>query len=196
MGFCHGVLTNSQPLNELATTYAARLKICLSPRLQYESPWKCLKRPVGPASGDARPRNAVNELLICAAPGRRWRCRSARDALDLADRIILAVDRQQRRRLGEVDRIDHALNLRGYGHRIARAVGGGRGQLVLAVRPLRAVIAFAVPGEGLVLPGLDGVAVAVDGLPGAAGDGDADVGVGGNAEAPGGRTVAQSRGAA
>src|ERR1700731_1405524 len=93
---------------------------------------------------------------------------SADDALDLADRVILAVDRQQRRRLGEVDRIDHALNLRGYGHRIARAVGGGRGQLVLAVRPLRAVIAFAVPGEGLILPGLDGVAVAVDGLPGAA----------------------------
>src|SRR5258707_15803926 len=37
MGFCHGVLTNSQPLTH-ATTYARRLKICLSPRLQYESP--------------------------------------------------------------------------------------------------------------------------------------------------------------
>src|SRR6266481_1878703 len=38
MGFCHGVLTNSQPLNSQVTTYAERLKICLSPRLQYESP--------------------------------------------------------------------------------------------------------------------------------------------------------------
>src|ERR1700688_3738600 len=164
MGFCHGVLTNSQPLNELATTYAARLKICLSPRLQYESPWKCLKRPVGPASGDARPRNAVNELLICAAPGRRWRCRSARDALDLADRVGLAVDRQQRRRLGEVDRIDHALDLGADGHRIAGGIGCGRGQLVLAIRPLRAVVASAVPGEGLVVAGVDGVAAGEDGL--------------------------------
>src|SRR5215207_30829 len=36
MGFCHGVLTNSQPLNSQVPTYAARLKICLSSRLQYE----------------------------------------------------------------------------------------------------------------------------------------------------------------
>src|SRR6266700_1635597 len=36
MGFCHGVLTNSQPLNSQVTTYAVRLKICLSPRVQYE----------------------------------------------------------------------------------------------------------------------------------------------------------------
>src|ERR1700753_3727939 len=38
MGFCHGVLTNSQPLNSQGITYLWRLKICLSPRLQYESP--------------------------------------------------------------------------------------------------------------------------------------------------------------
>src|SRR5438105_7785627 len=36
MGFCHGVLTNSQPLNSQWSMYAPRLKICLSLRLQYE----------------------------------------------------------------------------------------------------------------------------------------------------------------
>src|SRR3977135_4300836 len=36
MGFCHGVLTNSQPLNSQVTTYAVRLKICLSSTVQYE----------------------------------------------------------------------------------------------------------------------------------------------------------------
>src|SRR5215207_4282675 len=45
MGFCHGVLTNSQPLNSQVPTYAARLKNCLSSRLQYESPWKCILGP-------------------------------------------------------------------------------------------------------------------------------------------------------
>src|SRR5450755_745460 len=38
MGFCHGVLTNSRPLNSQVTTYAPRLKIYLSPRLQSEPP--------------------------------------------------------------------------------------------------------------------------------------------------------------
>src|SRR5205085_11789667 len=33
MGFCHGVLTNSQPLNSQCERYADPLKICLSPRL-------------------------------------------------------------------------------------------------------------------------------------------------------------------
>jgi hypothetical protein len=43
MGFCHGVLTNSQPLNSQCERYAEPLKICLSPRLQYESPCKYRK---------------------------------------------------------------------------------------------------------------------------------------------------------
>src|SRR5207237_6483948 len=43
MGFCHGVLTNSQPLNSQCERYADPLKICLSPSLQYESPCKCRK---------------------------------------------------------------------------------------------------------------------------------------------------------
>src|ERR1700760_3520302 len=34
MGFCHGVLTNSE--HSLGTKYACRLKICLSLTLQYE----------------------------------------------------------------------------------------------------------------------------------------------------------------
>src|SRR5436190_22576310 len=36
MGFCHGVLTNSQTLNSRLSMYASRLKICLSLRLQYD----------------------------------------------------------------------------------------------------------------------------------------------------------------
>src|SRR5215475_6002813 len=40
MGFCHGVLTNSQPLNSRRKIYARPLKIYLSPRPQYESPCK------------------------------------------------------------------------------------------------------------------------------------------------------------
>src|SRR5579862_1904724 len=38
MRLCHGVLTNSQPLKLTPSNYARRLKICLNPRLQYESP--------------------------------------------------------------------------------------------------------------------------------------------------------------
>src|ERR1700722_15454914 len=34
MRLCHGVLTNSQPLNSQVATYAQWLKICLSPGLQ------------------------------------------------------------------------------------------------------------------------------------------------------------------
>src|SRR5262245_5213171 len=40
VGLCHGVLTNSQPLNSHRQNYAVPLKICLSPRLQYKSPSK------------------------------------------------------------------------------------------------------------------------------------------------------------
>src|SRR5262249_13596685 len=46
VGLCHGVLTNSQPLNSHQQNYAAPLKICLSPRLQYESTCKCRKTRV------------------------------------------------------------------------------------------------------------------------------------------------------
>src|SRR6266851_9127519 len=99
------------------------------------------------------------------------------DALDLVDRVVLAVDRQQRRRLGEIDRIDHALYLGRDSHGIACGVGCGGGQLVFAVRPLRAVVAFAAPGEGLIVAGVDGVAAGEDGLAGAVGDRDGDVGI-------------------
>src|SRR6478672_8830385 len=53
MGFCHGVLTNSQPLNSLPTTYARLLKIYLSQQLQYESPLKCRAKVLSPPHGGA-----------------------------------------------------------------------------------------------------------------------------------------------
>src|SRR3984893_19494615 len=62
-----------------------------------------------------------------------------RDALDLADRVGLTPNGEQRWRLGEIDRGDHALHRGGDAHRIARAVGCGGGRLVLAVWPLGAV---------------------------------------------------------
>src|SRR5579871_5328772 len=79
--------------------------------------------------------------LWAAAGGRKL---LAGDALDLADRVGLAVDGQHRRRLGQVDRRDDALDIRRDGDIVARAVHRGGGHLVLAVGPLRAVIALAV----------------------------------------------------
>ena len=89
-------------------------------------------RPVLPqALGGAVPfllDRPVSASAVCALRG------LPRDALDLADRIGLAVDRQQRRRLREIDRTDDALNLFGNRDGIPRAICGGCGQLVLAVR--------------------------------------------------------------
>ena len=88
-------------------------------------------RPVLPqALGGAVPfllDRPVSASAVCALRG------LPRDALDLADRIGLAVDRQQRRRLREIDRTDDALNLFGNRDGIPRAICGGGGQLVLAV---------------------------------------------------------------
>ena len=56
----------------------------------------------------------VGRDKVCAV-GRREPSRLVHDALDLADRVGLAVDRQQRRRLGEIDRSDDALDLGGHG---------------------------------------------------------------------------------
>src|SRR4029078_1972350 len=74
---------------------------------------------------------------------------------------------------------------------VAGAVRSSGGHLVLAGRPLGAVVAFAVPAQDLVLTSLDGIAVAVDGLTSAVGNGDADIRVGRNTEIPGGRAVCQ-----
>src|SRR5947209_18415016 len=79
-----------------------------------------------------------------------WRSPSVRDALDLTHRVGLAVDREQRRGLRQVDGIDHALDLGRDRHRVARGIRRGGGQRIGAVRPLRAVIALAVPAERLV----------------------------------------------
>src|SRR5215469_5119107 len=78
-----------------------------------------------------------------------------RDAFDLVHGVGLAVDGQQRRRLGEVDGAycSHHLGADAYG--FARAVGCGRGQLVLAVRQLFAIAALAVPDERLIVAGVD-----------------------------------------
>src|ERR1700704_987493 len=105
------------------------------------------------------------------------RARSARtslanDAFDLADRVGLAVDRQQRRRQGEVYRADHALDLGGDSHGFACVVRYCGGQLVVAVRPLRAIGTLAVPEEVLIVAGLDIIAAAEDDLSGTVGDRD------------------------
>src|SRR3982075_444077 len=68
-------------------------------------------------------------------------------APDLIGRIVLPADREQSRRGGEIDRVDHALDFRRDGDVLARRVLAGRGQLVGAGRPLCAVIALAVPNE-------------------------------------------------
>src|SRR5258706_8532691 len=138
-------------------------------------------------SGDTAPKRIVNDLT-------RRRARSDEagnaaaglvgDALDLVDRVVLAVDRQQRRRLGEIDRIYRALYLGRDGDGIGCAVGCGRGQLVPAIRPLRAVVAPAVPGEGLIVASVDGVAPGEDGLAGAVGDRDGNVGIGRDTQLP------------
>src|SRR5258708_29177128 len=141
-------------------------------------------------SGDTAPKRIVNELT------RRWarshepesRNGLVGDALDLVDRVVLAVDRQQRRRLGEIDRIDHALYLGRDSDGIGRAVGRGRGELVPAIRPLRAVVASAAPGEGLIVAGVDGVAAVEDGLAGAVGARDGDVATSRCRPIPGHRT--------
>jgi hypothetical protein len=76
-----------------------------------------------PRSGDTGPKRIVNELIIyfggSIARARKRRGGLAGDALDLVDRVVLAVDRQQRGRLGQIYRIDHALYLGGDGHGIA-----------------------------------------------------------------------------
>src|SRR5260370_12761920 len=162
----------------------------------------------GPGSWDAGPKRTVTQPIVNSGRDRgpRW-CRPVSrirrttalvgsDAPDLVDRVGLAIDRQQRGRLGEIDRIDYPLYLGRDSHGIARGVGCGSGQLVLTIRPLRAVIALAVPAKGLIAAGVDGVAAGEDGLPGAVGDRDGDVGIGRNAEIPGGRSVGQGRGAA
>src|SRR3977135_2268079 len=87
--------------------------------------------------------------------------RLADDGPDLVDRVGLVVDRQQRWRLGQVHRTDGTLDARGNADGLAVVVGPGGGQGVLAVRPLRAVVALAVPAEGLVGAGGDRVAVGV-----------------------------------
>jgi hypothetical protein len=83
---------------------------------------------------------------------------SVHDALDLIDREGLAADRQQRRGFGEIDRTDHALDLRGDRHRIVRRVLGGRREGIVAGGLRGAVAALAVPGERLVVAGGDIVA--------------------------------------
>src|SRR6201996_9858589 len=89
---------------------------------------------------------------------------SIQDALDLVDRIGLAANRQEWRRLGEIDRGDHACDVRGDRHRIVRRVRGGSLERVVAVGLLGAVGALAVPGERLGVARGGGGAARVDGL--------------------------------
>src|SRR6185312_17007459 len=107
------------------------------------------------------------------------------DARDLAHRIGLAVDREQGRGLGKIDGAHHALDLRVDADGIARGVGCRCCERVLAIGPLRAVIALAVPGEGLVVAGAYRITAGIDSLPGTVGDRDVQVAVAGNIEIPG-----------
>jgi hypothetical protein len=60
-----------------------------------------------------RLKQIVNEVIIySSAPIAAKLLKGlVHDALDLVDRVGLAVDRQQWRRLGEIDRTDHTLDL-------------------------------------------------------------------------------------
>src|SRR5947209_1804288 len=130
----------------------------------------------------------VNERLRFSAPT-FW---LVDDALDLAHGVGPAADAQEWRGLGEVDRTDHAHHLAGDADRIAGAVGPGRGQLVLSVRPLRAVSALAVPGEGLVVAGgYGGEGLGEHGLTAAVADVDRHVGVRRDVQFPARRRIAQ-----
>src|SRR5450631_524668 len=82
---------------------------------------------------------------------------SAHDLLDLIDGVGLAADGQQRRGLGQIDRVDRALDLGADAYGGARTVGHGCGHGVLSGRQLRTVTALAVPVERLVLARADRV---------------------------------------
>ena len=70
--------------------------------------------------------------------------------MNLAQRVILPLDRQRRRRAGEIDRVDRGLDLRRNGRCLAASGNAGGGEGVIARRPDCAVIALAVPDEALV----------------------------------------------
>jgi hypothetical protein len=80
----------------------------------------------------------------------------AHHRLDLVERNILAGDRQKRRVLREIDRIDGGFNLGRDRDRLAVGVLGGDGDRVVATRPEGAVVAATVPDE-LLVARIDGV---------------------------------------
>src|SRR5262249_34697065 len=88
-------------------------------------------------------------LRMTALERRSWPLRSARahGALVLGEREVLAADRKPRRRLRQVDGIDHALDLGRHRDRLAAGILSGDRHRVVAVGPLHAVGALAVPGE-------------------------------------------------
>src|SRR5271169_5651658 len=107
---------------------------------------------------------------------------SVHDALDLVDGKGLAADRQQRRRLGEIDRTDDALYPSTDGHRVTGGVLRRRRERIIAVWPLGAIVALAVPGERLVIAGVHGEGPAENRLTAAVGDADIDIRTGSRAE--------------
>src|SRR4051794_5870747 len=76
------------------------------------------------------------------------------DVLDLVDREVRPADRQRRRSRAEIDAVDGTLHGGGDRDRVAAGVLRADRHFVIAVRPLRAVVALAVPIEVL-LPGIE-----------------------------------------
>src|SRR5277367_126278 len=106
-----------------------------------------VRRPGDRRGGNAAGRTVQPAAADAAPP-------SVHDALDLVDRVGVATDRQQGRRLGEIDRIDHARDLGRNGHGVVVGVLGRDRDGIIAIGPLGgAVTAEAVPYIGLVLTG-------------------------------------------
>src|SRR6266705_3259566 len=93
--------------------------------------------------------------LYCAGGAIGWAsatggwggCPGPNDALDLVDSVILSADREQRGACGQVYRVDDTLHLGGHRDIGAGGIGADHRHLVGSGRPLRAVIALAVPDE-------------------------------------------------
>src|SRR5882757_6578314 len=135
---------------------------------------------VAGGTGERRPKDVA---LAWGGSGGR-----ADHAPDLIGRIILPADREQSRRGGEIDRVDHALDFRRDGDVLTCRVLAGRGQLVGAGWPLRAVIALAVPNETAIALVQRKVA-GIDGLSARIGDRDRGGRILRSFQIPGRRTV-------
>jgi len=80
-------------------------------------------------------------------------CRGAAgadDPLDLVHGVVLSVDRQNRRILCEVDRVDGSLHFGRNADRLTVGIHCAGAERIIVVRPKLAVVAAAVPSEILI----------------------------------------------